>query len=83
MLRGEFTVLPDLPDQLRHGLFAEPRTYPAWVRFSGPGPYAPPDLEDLGQCSVAIKVMGVPGAKLLDDEQRDPGPASWSRRRAS
>ena len=69
VLRGEFTVLPDLPVGLRHGLFAEPRTYPAWVRFSGPGPYAPPDLEDLGQCSVAIKVMGVAGPTLLEDER--------------
>jgi hypothetical protein len=69
VLRGEFTVLPDLPDRVRHGLFAEPRTYPAWVRFSGPGPYAPPDLEDLGQCSVGIKVMGVPGSKLMPDER--------------
>jgi hypothetical protein len=69
VLRGEFTVLPDLPGHLRYGLFAEPATYPAWVRFSGPGPYAPPDLEDLGQCSVGIKVMGVPGPKLMADEQ--------------
>ena len=69
VLRGEFTVLPSLPGNLRHGLFAEPRTYPVWVRFSGPGPYSPPDLEDYGQCSVAIKVMGVPGPKLMDDEQ--------------
>ena len=69
VLRGEFSVLPDLPGNLRRGLFAEPRTYPAWVRFSGPGPYAPPDLEDLGQCSVGIKVMGVPGPKLMDDER--------------
>jgi hypothetical protein len=68
VLRGEFTVLPNLPSHLRHGLFAEQRTYPAWVRFSGPGPYAPPDVEDLGQCSVAIKVMGVPGPKLMEDE---------------
>jgi hypothetical protein len=68
VLRGEFTVLPNLPSQLRHGLFAKQRTYPAWVRFSGPGPYAPPDVEDLGQCSVAIKVMGVPGPKLMEDE---------------
>ena len=44
-------------------------TYPAWVRFSGPGPYAPPDLEDFGQCSVGIKVMGVPGPKLMEDER--------------
>jgi hypothetical protein len=68
VLRGRFAVLDDLPPHLRHGLFAEPGTYPAWVRFSGPGPYAPPDLEDFGQCSVGIKVMGVPGEKLLPDE---------------
>jgi len=68
VVRGEFTIHPDLPRHLRHGVFAGPRTYPAWVRFSGPGPYAPPDLEDLGQCSVAIKLMGVPGPKLMEDE---------------
>jgi len=69
VLRGEFSVLPDLPANLRRGLFAEPGSYPAWVRFSGPGPYAPPDIEDLGQCSVGIKVMGVPGSKLMEDER--------------
>ena len=68
VLRGTFQVLEALPMHLRHGLFAEPASFPAWVRFSGPGPYAPPDLEDFGQCSVGIKVMGVPGEKLLDDE---------------
>src|SRR6266849_1254945 len=40
VLRGEFSVLPGLPGNLARGLFAAPRTYPAWVRFSGPGPYA-------------------------------------------
>jgi hypothetical protein len=70
VVRGELRVLDGLPGNLRRGLFAQPRTYPAWVRFSGPGPYAPPDLEDYGQCSVAIKVMGVEGPKLMPDEQR-------------
>ena len=60
-----------------------PGTYPAWVRFSGPGPYAPPDLEDFGQCSVGIKVMGVPGPKLMDDEQAHPGPDPGHARPAS
>jgi hypothetical protein len=69
VLRAEFAVLPDIPEGLRHGLFAVPRTYPAWVRFSGPGPYAPPDIEDYGQCSVGVKVMGVPGPKLMEDER--------------
>ncbi len=69
VVRGEFTVLSELPTHLARGVFAEPRTYPAWVRFSGPGPYAPPDLEDLGQCSVAVKLMGVEGPMLMDDER--------------
>ena len=60
VLRAEFTVLDGLPPQLRHGLFAKPGTYPAYVRFSGPGPLRAARPEDLGQCSVAIKVMGCP-----------------------
>ena len=51
----------DLPAHLRHGIYAEPRTYPAWVRFSGPGPYITPDIEDVGFMSISIKLMGVPG----------------------
>jgi hypothetical protein len=69
VLRAEFEVLGGMPENLCHGLFATPQTYPAWVRFSGPGPYVPPDLDDNGQCSVGIKVMGVPGPKLMQDER--------------
>jgi hypothetical protein len=68
VVRAHFEVLPDLPAHLRHGIFAKPATYKTWVRLAGPGPYAPPDLEDYGQCSIGIKVMGVPGPKLMDDE---------------
>ena len=68
VVRAHFTVRPDLPEHLRHGILAEPRTYRAWVRLAGPGPYAPPDLQDYGQCSIGIKLMGVPGPKLMDDE---------------
>ncbi len=69
IVRAEFTVLDDLPEHLRHGIFAEPRTYRAWVRFSGPGPYVTPDIDDVGFMSMSIKLLGVPGPKLLDDEQ--------------
>jgi Catalase len=34
LAKGEFEVEPGLPDDLRHGLFAEGRSHPAWVRFS-------------------------------------------------
>ena len=69
IVRGEFTVRDDLPEHMRRGIFAEPRTFRAWVRFSGPGPYITPDIDDVGFMSMSIKLMGVPGPKLLDDEQ--------------
>ena len=69
IVRAEFVVRDDLPDRLRRGIFAEPSTYPAWVRCSGPGPYVTPDIDDVGFMSMAIKLMGVPGPKLLDDER--------------
>jgi hypothetical protein len=69
LVRGEFTVMEGLPAHLRHGLFAQPQTYRAWVRLAGPGPLAPPDLDDNGILSMSIKVVGVPGDKLLADER--------------
>jgi hypothetical protein len=70
MVRGEFVVRDDLPAHLRRGVFAEPgRRYKAWVRFSGPGPYVTPDIEDVGFMSISIKLMGVPGPKLMDEER--------------
>jgi hypothetical protein len=69
VVRGEFTIREDVPAHMRRGVFAHPRTYRAWVRFSGPGPDSPADIDDVGFVSCAIKLMGVPGAKLLDDEK--------------
>ena len=69
IVRAEFTVRDDLPENMRRGIFAEPRSYRAWVRFSGPGPYVTPDIDDVGFMSMSIKLMGVPGPKLLDDEK--------------
>lgn len=69
IVRGEFIVHEGLPPALRHGIYAQPKTYRAWVRFSGPGPYITPDIEDVGFMSISIKLMGVPGPKLMDDEK--------------
>jgi hypothetical protein len=69
IVRAEFIVRDDLPEHLRRGIFATPRTYKAWVRYSGPGPYDTPDIDDVGFMSMAIKIMGVPGPKLMDDEK--------------
>ena len=69
IVRAEFIVRDDLPDNMRRGIYATPRTYPAWVRFSGPGPYITADIDDVGFMSISIKLMDVPGPKLMDDEK--------------
>ena len=69
IVRGEFIVHDNLPAELRHGVYAQPHTYRAWVRFSGPGPYITPDIDDVGFMSISIKLMGVPGPKLMDEEK--------------
>lgn len=69
IVRGELIVHDDLPPQFRHGVFAKPQTFKCWVRFSGPGPYITPDIDDVGFLSISIKLMGVPGPKLMDEEK--------------
>jgi hypothetical protein len=69
IVRGEFIVHDGLPENLRRGIYAQPHTYRAWVRFSGPGPYITPDIDDVGFMSISIKLMGVPGPKLMDEEK--------------
>jgi hypothetical protein len=69
LLKADFIILPNLPDDLRQGIFQTARTYKAWVRFAGPGPFAPADADDNGVLSISIKLMGVEGEKLLDDEK--------------
>ena len=69
LVRAEVTIRDDLPPELRQGIFREQRSFPAWVRFSGPGPDSPADIDDVGFMSMSIKQMDVPGPKLLDDEK--------------
>ncbi len=69
IVRGDFIVHDNLPAKFRHGIYAEPKTYRAWVRFSGPGPYITPDIDDPGFMSISIKLMGIPGPKLMEEEK--------------
>ena len=69
IVRGEYMIHDNLPGELRHGIYAQPRMYRAWVRFSGPGPYITPDIDDIGFMSISIKLLGVPGPKLMDEEK--------------
>lgn len=69
VVRAEFRVREDIPPEFRKGVFTNPATFPAWIRFGGPGPLSPPDVADSGILSIGIKLMGVPGEKLLPDEK--------------
>lgn len=68
LVRATVTVRDDLPEHLRKGIFSTQRSYPAYIRYSGPGPDVPRDIQDVGFVSMAIKLMDVPGPKLMDDE---------------
>jgi hypothetical protein len=67
-VRAEFRIEPDVPSDLRHGVFATPRTFPAWIRFSNGAPRAQADRRR-DQRGMAIKLLDVPGEKILDDER--------------
>jgi catalase len=72
LLHGEFKVSYDIPAEYKIGVFATPQTYPIWVRFSnGSSPKArgvlqPDTVGDVR--GMAIKLMNIPGDKVLDDE---------------
>lgn len=68
MLRASLEVLPDLPEPLAQGLFAQPATYDALVRFSTPPAEALDDRVSLPR-AMALKVLGVPGDRLAGSEQ--------------
>lgn len=74
-VRAEFIVEPNLPDDLRVGLFAKAQTYSARIRFSNAsslkrdGTFRPDIKHDVR--GMAIKLVGVEGEKLLDDEKHE------------
>jgi len=62
-----FTVESDLPPELKVGLFAQPHSYPAWVRLSNLSPAPQPDAKkDLR--ALSIKLMDVDGERLWQSE---------------
>ena len=61
ILYGELTVLPDLPEHLRQGIFAEPgRKYPIVARLSTTSGMIRSD-QVRGVRGLGLKVIGVTG----------------------
>jgi Animal haem peroxidase len=67
ILRGELTVYPDLPPELRQGLFATPATYPVIARLSSTAGAIRND-QLRGIHGLGVKLIGVEGERCLPDD---------------
>lgn len=62
-VEAEFVVRDDLPDHLRVGLFAVPRTYRAFIRFANATSATDRDRDGRG---MSVKLADVPGPNLTE-----------------
>lgn len=71
-VRATFEVLPDIDSQLQVGLFSQPATYDAMIRYSNASAFVAHDLAngENGSRGMAIKVLDVEGEVLADDGGR-------------
>jgi hypothetical protein len=68
-VRAEFVIADDIPADLRFGVFREPgKRFPAWIRYSNARVQ---DDQHPGGHGMAIKLMDVPGEKLLEGEEHE------------
>ena len=68
LLAARFDVVPDLPPELRVGLFAEAKSCAAWVRCSSSSPKPVSDaVKDVR--GLAIKLLDVPGDKIPESDE--------------
>lgn len=66
-VKAVFTVEEDLPSAYKVGVFKEPKEFDSWVRFSNASTKPKPDSKkDIR--GAAIKLMDVPGEKILDGQ---------------
>ncbi|MDJ0844316.1 catalase family protein [Crocosphaera sp.] len=71
-VQGEFIIEENMSDQFKVGIFANPQTYPVWVRFSNGsgsfdknGNFQPDTLGDIR--GISIKLLGVKGCKAFEN----------------
>jgi hypothetical protein len=62
---GRLDMLPDIPPDLKIGIFAQ-SSLPSWVRFSSDTSPTSPDLQST--LGIGIKLFGVPGPKALGED---------------
>ncbi len=70
LVKAQFIVEENLPSQLQVGIFKQANSWPCWVRFSNQNATMQDDIKgDIR--GMAIKLMGVPGEKLLPGQAHE------------
>jgi hypothetical protein len=68
-VQAEFRVDDQLPPHLAQGVFVPGKCYPAWIRFSNSFPDATKPDAKADARGMSIKLLGVPGDKILAEER--------------
>jgi hypothetical protein len=68
LVRGEVEILDQLPAEYAQGIYATPAKHDALVRFSNGSPHAGADARLGGATGLALKIFGINGPTLLEDE---------------
>src|SRR5215468_12723215 len=68
LARAEFEILENLPPEYAQGIYAKPGRHEAMVRFSNGTAHLNTDKVLGAVCGIGLKVFGIEGRKLLEDE---------------
>ena len=68
LVRAEVDILDRLPTEYAQGIYAKPGRHDALIRFSNGSPHAGADARLGGATGLALKMFGIDGSTLLEDE---------------
>lgn len=67
-VKGQFTIEPNLPEDLKVGVFSHQKSFNCYIRFSNSQTVPQPDKKkDIR--GIAIKLLGVSGEKVLNNKR--------------
>ncbi len=68
LVRAEVEILDQLPAEYAQGIYAKPGRHDALIRFSNGSPHAGADARLGAATGLALKIFGIDGQSLLEDE---------------
>jgi hypothetical protein len=68
LVRGEVEILDEVPPAYAQGIYATPGRHEAMIRFSNGSPHTGADVRLGNAVGMGLKILGVGGPKLLEDE---------------